>query len=196
MRASDPERLRIVVHEVRSPVAALEALASAAAATGDAAIRRRMVDLGVAAARDVERLVSDPELLSLRLERVDLAALAATFATPTVSVESDGPATVDGDETRLRQVLSNVLANALRHGTRAAVEIREENGFVVVSVTDDGPGVDPGADPFARGASDAGSTGYGLWLSRAIAEAHGGTLDLGEAPARGACLRLSLPSSS
>jgi len=196
VRASDPEGLRILVHEVRSPVAALDALASAAAATDDPATRRRMVDLGIAAARDVERLVSDPDLVSLRLERVDLSALAATFAAPTVSVESSGPATVDGDATRLRQVLANLVANALRHGTRAVVDVRGENGLVVVSVADDGPGVDAGADPFARGASGAGSTGYGLWLSRAIAEAHGGTLELGEAPERGACLRLSLPSSS
>lgn len=190
------ERLRIVVHEVRSPVAALDALATAAAATDDAAVLRRIVDLGLAAARDVERIVSDPELVSLRLEPVDLAALAATFAAPAVTVEAHGPMTVDGDATRLRQVLSNLVANALRHGTRAAVDVRAENGLVVVSVTDDGPGVDPGADPFTRGASGAGSTGYGLWLSRAIAEAHGGTLELCDAPGTGACLRLALPSSS
>jgi len=196
MTAPDPERLRIVVHEVRSPVAALDALATAAAATDDPELIRRLVDLGVAAARDVARLVSDPELVSLRLERVDIAALAATFATPVVSVETDGPATVDGDATRLRQVLSNLVANALRHGTRAAIEVRTRNRRVVVSVADDGPGIRAGADPFAHGASGAGSTGYGLWLSRAIAEAHGGTLELGKAPERGACLRLSLPSSS
>ena len=194
--APDPERLRILVHEVRSPVAALDALATAAAAADDPELLRRMVDLGVAAARDVARLVSDPDLVSLRLEAVDLAALAATFSRRDVSVETDGPATVDGDATRLRQVLSNLVANALRHGTRAAIEVRTRNGRVVVSVADDGPGIASGVDPFARGASAAGSSGYGLWLSRAIAEAHGGTLELGEAPERGACLRLSLPSSS
>ena len=196
MSGPDKERLRIVAHELRSPVAALDALATAAAATDDAAVLRRVVDLGVAAARDIERIVSDPELLSLRLEPVDLAALAATFAAPRVTVRADGPMTVDGDATRLRQVLSNLVANALRHGTRAAVDVRAEDGFVVVSVTDDGPGVDPGADLFSRGASGVGSTGYGLWLSRAIAGAHGGTLELSDAPGMGACLRLALPSSS
>jgi signal transduction histidine kinase len=195
VKTPDPERLRIVVHEVHSPVAALDALATAAAATDDPELVRRMVDLGVAAARDVARLVSDPDLVSLRLEPVDLASLARTFATPAVSVETDGPAMVDGDATRLRQVLSNLVANALRHGTRAAIEVRTRNGPVVVSVADDGPGI-AGADPFARGASGAGSSGYGLWLSRAIAEAHGGTLELGDASERGACVRLSLPPSS
>lgn len=196
MSEPDRERLLVVAHELRSPVAALEALATAAATTDDPAILRRVVALGIAAARDVERIVCDPELLSLRLEPLDLAALATSFAAPAVTVDIEGALTVAGDATRLRQVLSNLVGNALRHGTRAVVDVRAENGLVVVSVTDDGPGVDPGVDPFARGASEAGSTGYGLWLSRAIAEAHGGTLELGVAPGTGACLRLVLPPSS
>jgi len=73
--------------------------------------------------------------------------------------------------------------------------VAEVDGRVVVTVADDGPGVDPRLDPFSRGASGAGSTGYGLWLARAIAEAHGGTLGLADAPGGGASFRLSLPSS-
>jgi two-component system sensor histidine kinase BaeS len=190
------ERLRVVTHELRSPVAALTALAAAAAATDDPETLRRVVGLGIAAARDVERIVSDPELVSLRLDPVDLAALASSVAAPGVSVDADGEAWVRGDATRLRQVLSNLVANALRHGTHAAVDVRLEDGLVVVTVSDDGPGVDSGVDPFARGESGAGSTGYGLWLSRAIAEAHGGTLELADAAGRGARLRLALPSSA
>ena len=192
----DAERLRIVAHEVRSPVAALVALAAAARKTEDQARLRRMLALGIAAARDVERIVADPELLSLRFGDVDVAALVSAFAAPSVLVEANGRAAVRGDATRLRQVIANLVANALRHGTRATVEVGEEEGRVVVSVTDEGPGVDPGIDPFARGASGAGSSGYGLWLARAIAEAHGGRLEVVDAPGRGARLRLSLPSSS
>ena len=192
----DAERLRIVAHEVRSPVAALVALAAAARKTEDQATLRRMLALGIAAARDVERIVADPELLSLRFGDVDVAALVSAFAAPSVLVEANGRAAVRGDATRLRQVIANLVANALRHGTRATVEVGEEEGRVVVSVTDEGPGVDPGIDPFARGASGAGSSGYGLWLARAIAEAHGGRLEVVDAPGRGARLRLSLPSSS
>ena len=66
---------------------------------------------------------------------------------------------------------------------------------MALTATDDGPGIEPGVDVFARGASGAGSTGYGLWLARAIAEAHGGSLEVVEAP-RGARLTLSLPSAS
>ena len=82
------ERLRVVAHELRSPVAALEALATAAATADDPAILRRVVALGIAAARDLERIVSDPELLSLRLEPVDLAALATSFAAHAVTVDA------------------------------------------------------------------------------------------------------------
>jgi len=117
----DPERFRIVVHELRSPVAALEALAAAARTTYDPATLRRMVALGIAAARDVERIVADPELLSLRLDGVDVAALAAEFAAPSVEVEANGEASVRGDATRLRQAIANLVANALRHGTRAVI---------------------------------------------------------------------------
>jgi len=195
MSGAGAERLRVVAHELRSPVAALTALAAAARDT-DPEVLRRIVGLGIAAARDVERIVSDPELVSLRLEPVDVAALASSVAAPAVSVDADGEAWVQGDATRLRQVLSNLVANALRHGASAAVDVRQEEGLVVVTVADDGPGVDPGIDPFARGASTAGSTGYGLWLARAIAEAHGGTLELLDTPGRGARLRLALPSSS
>jgi signal transduction histidine kinase len=193
---SDAERLRVVAHELRSPVAALAALAEASRGTDDPVMLRRMVALGIEAAHDVERIVADPQLVSLRLEAVDVVGLATSFAAPSVTVDADGEATVRGDPTRLRQVLANLVANALRHGTHALIEVGENEGLVTVCVTDDGPGLQPGLDPFARRASGAGSTGYGLWLSRAIAEAHGGTLELADPAGRGARLRLSLPSSS
>jgi signal transduction histidine kinase len=195
MSRADAERLRVVAHELRSPVAALAALAEAAPTTDDPEVLRRILALGITAARDVERIVSDPELFSLRLEPVDLAALAASFAAPAVIVETNGEAQAVGDETRLRQALSNLVGNALRHGNHVVVEVTETDGLVVVTVTDDGPGVAAGIDPFARGTSTAGSSGYGLWLAREIAVAHGGGLELVDAAGRGARLRLSLPSS-
>ncbi|HEY7178110.1 MAG TPA: HAMP domain-containing sensor histidine kinase [Gaiella sp.] len=195
MIRADAERLRVVAHELRSPVAALTALAEAVPAAEDPEVLRRMLALAIAAARDVERIVSDPEHFSLRREPIDLAALAVSFATPVVTVETNGEARALGDETRLRQALSNLVANALRHGTHVVVEVTEAGGLVAVDVTDDGPGIAPGIDPFARGTSAAGSSGYGLWLARGIAEAHGGRLELVDAPGRGARLRLSLPSS-
>ena len=191
---TDRDRLSVVAHELRSPVAALEALA-AAAATTPAAERGRLVALAVAAGRDIERLVSDPQLLSLRTEPVDVGALARGLASERVVVTVEGGARVTADPTRLRQALANLVENGLRHGSTVAIEVGESDGRVVVDVADDGPGLPDGLDPFARGTSGAGSTGIGLWLARAIAGAHGGSLDLvGTGP--GGRFRLVLPSAS
>ena len=196
MSVPPAERLTILVHELRSPVAALAALAEAKDRFREATSRRRAVELAIAAARDVERLLSDPELLSLREERVDVGALVGAFAASRVEVRAAGPAIVHGDPTRLRQVVANLVENGLRHGTHVTIGVAPRDGLVVVDVTDDGPGLGPGLDPFVRGAGAAGSTGYGLWLARAIAERHGGTLRHVADDGPGARFRLALPSAS
>jgi signal transduction histidine kinase len=194
---SGAEHLAVVVHELRSPVAALAALVEAAPAIRDPDGRRRLVQLAVAAARDIERILADPELLSLRLERVDIGALASSFADDTVSVRVDGRPTATADPTRLRQAIANLVANGLRHGSHVAIDVAERDGAaIVVEVADDGPGIDPRIDPFARGMSGAGSSGIGLWLARAVAEAHGGSLEVVREPGGGARFRLALRSAS
>lgn len=195
----ESERLHVLCHELRSPVAALEALAAAVGAVTAPTERRRLVRLAIAAGRDVQRLVSDPDAVSLRLERVDVGALARALAGPGVTVAVHGAPHASADPTRLRQALANLVENGLRHGSNVEIEASEEEGLVVVVVTDDGPGLDaelhPGLDPFAAGSSGAGSTGIGLWLARAIAVAHGGSLEAaGTGP--GACFRLCLPRAS
>lgn len=192
---NEAERLRVVAHELRSLVAALDSLAGSASSIRATVDRRRMLALAVASARDIERILSDPELLSLRLEPVDVGELASSFAAPSVAVRVDGRPLASADPTRLRQAIANLVDNGLRHGSRVDLAVGEEDGRVVVDVRDDGPGVAPGLDPFARGTSTAGSSGLGLWLARAIAEAHGGTLEL-VANGPGACFRLALPRVS
>jgi signal transduction histidine kinase len=190
------ERLAVLSHELRSPVAALAALAERAnGATLPADTLVRVIALGVAAGRDVERLLADPELLSLRSEKVDLAELLHGFASPRVVVTTQ-PVELAGDPTRLRQAMANLVANGLRHGTEVTIDARREGDHIVIEVSDDGDGVDPAIDPFARGSSTTGSSGYGLWLAREIAETHGGCLELTSAPALGATFRLSLPLAS
>ena len=189
------DRLAIVAHELRSPVAALVALAEAAPGV-PAAERRRLLALAVAAGRDIERILGDPELLAPRLEPVDIGALLAGLEADDVEVEVDGRPWACADPTRLRQVLANLVANGLRHGSRVTIAARESQGWVVMDVTDDGPGVDPSIDPFARGVSGEGSSGLGLWLARAMAEAQDGSLEHVPGGAPGARFRLSLPSAS
>jgi len=193
--SEESERLTVLAHELRSPVAALVALGHAWHGLPTADDRRRAIELAVAAARDIERLVRDPALLSLDRAEVDLAALVEGLAGDVVAVRVEGRPSVLGDATRLRQAMANLVANGLRHGSRVAVSVAEHEGEVVLEVADDGPGVGPLEDPFARGSSSVASTGLGLWLARAIAEAHGGTLELVPG-AHGARFRLALPSSS
>lgn len=192
----DADRLAVVAHELRSPVAALEALARAAPGLDAPEDCRRLVMLAVAAGRDIERLLGDPELLTLDLRRLDLSELVSGFAGESVTVRAGDPALVRADETRLRQALGNLVRNGLRHGRHVTLEVTEEGGRVVVEVADDGPGFDTDGDPFAHGTSGAGSTGIGLWLARAVAEAHDGSLELVSGASEGTRLRLALPSAS
>jgi len=106
------------------------------------------------------------------------------------SLEVAGDPTVDADEQRLRQVLENLLRNALEHcGDDVTVRVGDtEDGFYVA---DDGPGI-PGADRdavFDRGftTSDAG-TGYGLAIVTEIADAHGWSVTVGDSDLGGARL--------
>ena len=188
---TESERLGLLAHELRSPVAALMALAAAAPAADDP---WPMTRLGIAAGRDVDRLLRDGDPLSLRRQRIDLAALARGLVRDRVEVDVSSVET-DADPTRLRQLLANLVANGLRHGTSVTVTGGPDKEKALVEVADDGPGLPAGLDPFARGVSGAGSTGYGLWLAREIAEAHGGSLELVSSPV-GARFRLALPRAS
>ena len=190
------EELAILAHEVRSPVAALAAL-SEAASTADAETRRRLAQLAGAAIADLVRLCSDEDQVSLgpraplRL-RALLDACAAQGATVSGAVDAE----LVGDATRLRQALANIVANGLRHGTQVTIASLVDDGAVAIEISDDGPGVRDGLDPFVKGASAVGSTGYGLWLARQIIEAHGGTVELVRDDAPGASFRIELPLAS
>jgi signal transduction histidine kinase len=187
------DRLAVVAHELRSPVAALEALVEAARTATDAELLTKLLRLGAAAGRDIERICTDADLSLLDHEPVEIAdLLGACRALGATTDEVPVGWLVAGDATRLRQALANVVANGLRHGTEVVVTARQDDANIVVELTDNGPGIPPDLDVFERGVSGAGSSGYGLWLARAITEAHGGSLDVMPAPA-GARLRFVLP---
>ena len=111
---------------------------------------------------------------------------------------------VNGDRERLRQLLWNLLTNAVKYttsGDEVEVAAAAENGVVAVSVRDHGPGVPPDAqclifEKFGRVSQDGGSkpgAGLGLYIARSIAEAHGGTLDVESGPDAGATFTLRVP---
>ena len=106
------------------------------------------------------------------------------------------PVTVVGDQARLHQVLSNLLANARVHtppGTAVVTSLRHEGDQVRISVTDDGPGIpeslqDKVFERFIRGddarARTTGSTGLGLSIVSAVGAAHGGRVEVESRPGR------------
>ena len=111
---------------------------------------------------------------------------------------------VRGDRDRLRQVLVNLIDNAVKYsppGDEVRVEAAAMNGRVVIEVRDRGPGISPEHqrvifEKFGRvnvGEKAKPGTGLGLFIARSIAEAHGGSLEVRSAPDRGATFRLSLP---
>ncbi|HEY0260871.1 MAG TPA: ATP-binding protein [Lacisediminihabitans sp.] len=117
------------------------------------------------------------------------------------------PVIVDGDDARLHQVIANLLANARVHTppeTHVVVALAVEEGFAVVTVTDDGPGIPADLLPvlferFARGDSSrsraAGSTGLGLAIVSAVIEGHHGTVDVESEPGT-TVFRVRLPLST
>ena len=111
---------------------------------------------------------------------------------------------VRGDRERLRQVIQNLVDNAVKYssaGGRVHVLATADDGGVVIDVTDEGPGI-PLEDQelifekFGRSGGGAAKpgTGLGLFIARSIAEAHGGRLAVDSAPARGSVFRLELPA--
>jgi two-component system, OmpR family, sensor kinase len=149
------------------------------------------------------------------LERhpVDLSRLATEMATDQRMLHPDWPLELRitpgieavGDELRLRQAVGNLLANTRAHtpaGTRIVLSVSTRDGMAVVEVADDGPGVPADvmgrvferffrADPSRSRAS--GGSGLGLSIVAAIAEAHGGSVEVESPPAGGAVFRILLP---
>jgi len=150
---------------------------------------------------------------SFRFQEVDLGQLVHdTVATAQVGqdevrLRADVPSAlpeIRGDRDRLRQVLTNLIDNAIKYspaGGEVEVHVYPENGRVLVDVRDHGPGIAKADqklifEKFGRvtgsGATRPG-TGLGLFIARSIAEAHGGGLEVQSSPERGATFTLELP---
>lgn len=208
-----------VTHELRTPLTViqgnLEGLVDGVYPADPAHLVPVLEEL-----RQLSRLLDDLRTLSeaeaggldLRREPTDLGVLAeeavAVFrpaaAEQDVEIRVDLPADfplIDVDPGRLRQVLVNLLANALRFSP-ANSEIRLaarrlDEGWAEITVSDQGPGIPADLLPhlferFSRAADSAGS-GLGLAIARRLVEAHGGELEAESASGQGTTLRLRLP---
>jgi two-component system OmpR family sensor kinase len=228
-RAANEQRLRHFVsdasHELRTPLTSMRGYAEL--------LRRNPVmseeDVLLATRRIEEEtrrmgVLVDDLLLLARLDQgrplerasTDLTAIVldacadARVVDParTVTARVDGPVQVIGDDLRLRQVLANLVRNALVHttpGTPIEVHLGVEGATAVIEVIDHGPGILPDhaqriferfhrADPGRSG--DQGGSGLGLSIAAAVVSAHGGRIEVRDTPGGGATFRIELPATA
>lgn len=155
-------------------------------------------------------IVRDVVLLDSMLR--DIAETAAILGEPNgiaVDVSECEPLSVEGDAPRLRQLLLNLVENAIKYttvGGTVELSLAAENGAAVLTVKDTGMGIAAADLPFiferfwradrARSrASGRGGTGLGLAISQYIAQAHGGTLTAQSRLGRGSTFTLTLPGA-
>jgi len=167
-------------------------------------------DLLLLARLDRERPVAlaPVELRVLATEAVQAAKAVAPDRVVALEVARDaGPLVVLGDDARLRQVLGNLVSNALIHTPPEAdvtVRMRAEGGSAVIEVADKGPGLSPQqrdrvferfyrVDTARTRHDGKTSTGLGLAIVSALVSAHGGTVEVDSEPGVGATFRVLLP---
>lgn len=135
-------------------------------------------------------------------EAVEHVSVSATYTPVTVKVTPPDLKAV-ADPARLRQVVVNLVDNALRHspaGGRVAVLAARDASGLRIEVTDQGPGIAPAErervfERFTRGATSDGGTGLGLAIARWAVELHGGVIEVMDTES-GCRIRVSIPESA
>jgi signal transduction histidine kinase len=221
------DMLGIVSHDLRNPANAVKMLARSiiegdtAALPADVVERVRIIQQ---AAGQIDALIEDLlDMTRLEAGRLTVAPEPVDFgALARLSVESllplaqaagvalladvpPGLPTISVDPDRVRQLLSNLIGNAIKFtpgGGRVALDLRLEARDLLVSVSDNGQGIDDAqlphvferfyqADPGRR--TRRHGAGLGLPISRGIVEAHGGQIWIESAPGVGTTVRFTLP---
>jgi two-component system OmpR family sensor kinase len=227
-RSSEDRMRRFITdasHELRTPLTTIRGFAELyrQGAARDVAMLLSRIE---SEASRMGLLVDDLLLLArldvqrpLEYHRLDLLALSsdavhdaqAIAPNRAISMEVlDGPGTPEvlGDEPRIRQVLSNLVANALQHTPESAdvtVRVGTDGDDAVLEVADKGPGMsqEDASRVFERfyrtdssRARTSGGTGLGLSIVDSLVQAHGGVVTVTTAPGEGCCFRVMLPRIS
>jgi signal transduction histidine kinase len=210
----------VVAHDLRQPAAAIRMAVDILSRSEAEPTRQKVLDRACRASVRLERMIEDllnvtrvgVGRLTLKKEPTDLQPLVAEAfdLTPEladrlrVAIAPDAErASVDGG--RFVQVLSNLLSNAGKYGdpgTPIDVRVEKLDGQLLISVTNEGPGIAPDELPRlfsrftrTRSAQSGGvpGLGLGLYISRGIVEAHGGKLWVESAPGEKTHFRFRLP---
>jgi signal transduction histidine kinase len=212
------EFLATVSHELRTPLAVLIGTARTLAMRSDQMDekgKQEFLDTILKRGQQLQRLINDllhsSRDIDLNIEENNLAEVALAAASdlreiePSANIKYIGKAEVRArvDADRVRQVLDNLLTNALKYAPGSEIRVdagrsRRRGGHSWVSVADDGPGMTPEQlqlvfEPFYQGDDHKEANkgvGLGLYITRRIAEAHGGYVDMHSAPGAGTTVKI------
>jgi signal transduction histidine kinase len=215
------EFLAMVSHELRTPLAVIVGGVKTLKNQGHRMTgedREQLVEAVIQRSEQLRGLVEDllqtTRELKLQLAMVDLAEVVREVAgevraaEPGLVITCDvpDPVPVVADVHRIRQVVDNLVTNAVKYapGSPVHVEARSNGGSASLLVADEGPGMSEehvarAFEPFYQGAEPvgggAGGVGLGLHITRRIVEAHGGTIRIESLPGAGTTIRLVLPAA-
>jgi signal transduction histidine kinase len=189
--AVDPARAQQVVRMISRQVGLLERLTT---------------DLLDRAVMEAGRLEIHPESCDLReVAQATVGLFTSHAASHRLALAAPPePVWIQGDPSRLHQVLTNLVSNAVKyspHGTTVTVGVRTHGASATIAVADEGPGITAEEqqrifEPFYRSHMHAGraqGAGLGLALSRHLIEAHGGRIEVTSAPGAGSTFTVWLP---
>jgi two-component system, OmpR family, osmolarity sensor histidine kinase EnvZ len=154
-------------------------------------------------------VIAKGSVVSERRERVDLQRTLVEVVAdrPLAKLVSGGAVlgAIEGDSVGLRRLFSNVIDNAITYGERAEIKVAAgARGQIEITIDDRGPGIplterQAVFEPFYRletsRARETGGSGLGLAIARHIVEAHGGSIEISDAPRGGGRVVLRLPES-
>jgi PAS domain S-box-containing protein len=216
---SGSELVSTVAHELRSPLTSVKGFTATLLAKWDRFSdeqKKLMLQTVNSDADRVTRLISElldvsrieTGRLELRRQVVDLSALVERDIAARVAAGEQPDrfnVVVDGelpemwlDPDKMAQVVGNLIENALRHGSgTVTIAVNPEEDGARVMVSDEGDGIAPEAisrvfTKFWRGGG-RGGTGLGLYITKGIVDAHGGTIEAGKADSGGALFQFWVP---